>query len=214
MCGGIVPTKTQISEVRIMLPLRPAALIALSIALSPAIAHAQWNGLYIGGTGTLTPGDFSDSFGPGEQLSGGMLGAQIGYRLQFGPAVLGVEADYLFGETGYSSPARAVVIDQLGTVRANMGLPVGPLLAYGTAGVAVGRARVEDSFGPAALLDEHSHFGLTIGGGLELPVTDSLSVRGEYQYMRFGEQSYDVSTPNYQLDYQVHSIRAGLNFNF
>ena len=89
-----------------MLALRSATLVALSLILVPSAANAQWNGLYIGGTGTFTPGDFSDSFGPGEQLSGGMFGAQIGYRLQFGPAVVGVEADYLFGEAGYSSPAR------------------------------------------------------------------------------------------------------------
>ena len=191
---------------------RTAALCASLLAAAPAAA--QWDGLYAGGTGTITPGSVIDGFDDSNALMGGMFGAQLGYRFQLGPAVAGVEADYLFGETAYTSPDRKISIDQIGTIRANLGMPIGPLLTYATAGVAFARANVEDNSGPTSLLDENSHFGLTVGGGAELLVTSNLSVRGEYQFMQLGTESYDVSTPEYDLDYSVHSIRAGINFRF
>ena len=191
---------------------RTAALCASLFVAAPAAA--QWDGLYIGGTGTITPGSVFDEFDDSNALMGGMFGAQLGYRFQLGPAVAGVEADYLFGETAYTSPDREVIIDQLGTIRANLGMPIGPLLTYATAGVAFARASVEDFSGPMSLLDENSHFGVTVGGGVELLLTDSISLRGEYQFMQLGAESYDLSTPEYDLDYSVHSIRAGINFRF
>lgn len=191
---------------------RTAALCATLLTAAPAAA--QWDGLYIGGTGTVTPGSVFSEVDDSNALMGGMFGAQLGYRFHLGPAVAGVEADYLFGKTAYTSADREVVISQLGTIRANLGMPIGPLLAYGTAGVAFGHGQVADFSGPEALLDENGHFGLTVGGGIEMLLTSNLSLRGEYQFMQLGAEHYDPAVREYDLDYSVHSIRAGVNFRF
>ncbi|MCZ2203351.1 outer membrane protein [Bartonella sp. A05] len=60
--------------------------------------------------------------------------------------------------------------------------------------------------------------GYTLGGGLDVAVTDHIAVRAEYRYTDFGKVTlvYDVYFPDNtkELDYKINDFHAGVAFKF
>lgn len=180
-----------------------------------------WTGPYVGAFGGYTwlemDGEFEGSDltddGP---LKGFLLGGQIGYNQQMESIVLGVEADLAYadvdgdfsnGETGSAS------MDFLGTIRARAGIPLGETdstLLFATAGLAVGGFNVDDFEGES---DSNTHLGLVVGGGLEHKLTDSVSIKAEYNYLSFGSKDYDDAEGE-DVSYDGHVVKLGVNFHF
>ena len=230
-----------------------AAVCVSSIAVGLASASAdelgQWNGLYLGvhagishgGSSTATGsassflGDISDSgsFAHDPALLGG---AQIGYNIQNGQFVFGLEAD--FSGTDLSSDTGAIIdfgrvqigtftseVDWFGTVRGRAGILLDDsFLFYGTGGLAY--AHIENSIGVAFGIgsvsesDSEVRFGYTVGAGVEAHVNESVSVKLEYLYVDLGSGEFfsdevlgfiDVGASS---DVDFHVARVGLNINF
>jgi outer membrane immunogenic protein len=178
----------------------------------------------------------------------GVLGAlQLGYNWQFDRWVLGTEADISgprvgstqnitrSAPTNFSSAATTYQtnVDYVGTVRGRLGGLVTPtLLAYATGGFAYGsvsRLYSETQIGvgvQSSGTSQNIETGWTAGGGLEWAVTDHITFRGEYLYVKLSGTNFTTpsNNPNCGVpnacsfilsdDVRVQMARFGVNYKF
>ncbi|MGO8778119.1 MAG: outer membrane protein [Rhodomicrobium sp.] len=154
----------------------------------PAYVTVNWSGLYVGVNGGYGWNDKDSS------IAGGFGGGQIGYNLQRGNIVFGVEAD-LEGADITKSGVNATG-DYFGTVRGRVGYAFDRALVYGTAGFGFGGCSGVDC--PNTNFD-----GWVAGGGIEYKLAPAWSVKAEYQHIEATSE-----TPNYGLD----TFRVGVNY--
>jgi high affinity Mn2+ porin len=165
-----------------------------------------------------------------------LMGIQGGYNYMLhNRVVLGVEADATFptfqdlsglstgGITNFNSPTLGAVsysevMLSSGTLRARIGYAPGNWLFYATGGL----AWTYDSqdlmqLGPG--VDESRllwRFGWAAGGGVEVPIAPSWTVRGEFLWMGFPTQTvnYPLSGQRISSDLALEQFRLGLNYRF
>jgi outer membrane immunogenic protein len=193
-----------------------AALIATPAAAAdlyrgPAYAAApfspyNWNGAYVGVNLGYQWGKVTN-WGPTEP-NGVMGGAQIGYNFQGGPWVLGIEADIqgsgandTFAGYKFSNP-------WFGTVRGRAGYAINNILPYVTGGLAYGGGTVD--FGLAS--ESQTHFGWTVGAGVEVGLTPNWSAKAEYLYVRLEDRGYVLT--GFNNGFQSNVFRLGVNYRF
>lgn len=186
-----------------------------------------WTGLYLGGqigyawgtdTVTVIPFGFGTDFTPNGIVGGG----HIGYNLQLGQFVAGVEGD--IEGTGISrsfSPGGVIYdtsVSAQGSIRARLGLAFDQVLVYATGGVEIAGF---DTTVTAITTDQSSQTraGWTLGGGIEYAVTPNWSIRAEYRYADFGDFTQQTpfifglaSTVNHHET--ENAIRAGFSYKF
>ncbi len=143
-------------------------------------------------------------------------------------------------------------VDWFGTVRGRLGYAFGNTLIYGTGGFAAGGVRMSSSYvdnnagqlGGAALMNysqvgrvsnSATNTGWTAGGGIEVKLSPSWSLKGEYQFIDLGTISAGpgaivlpmqagalacTATPKDCLnhtassDVSFNTVRVGLNYYF
>lgn len=175
-------------------------------------------------------------------LMGGIGGVQAGYNWQHGAIVFGLEADLSVAnitgadddENDVNNNGVATNYEALGSVRARVGVAADRLLAYATAGVAYARGydsytyqNLDDGFVADPATNDFSDIGYVIGAGAEYAITDSVSIKAEYQFAHFGESdAWDVddaaggevfgpgSDTFEAIEHSVHTVRVGLNLSF
>lgn len=212
-------------------------LAALTIASSPA--HAQGfvqkglSGFYVGALVGYATGEYSSDMS--EQVdhepTGGILGFQTGWSLASGPMVFGIDADIsrtnIEGEdsitvSGYRSDV-SHDINYLGTVRGRVGFIAGPVLIYGTAGLAMAdldNKMVVSYNGQLVGSDEQDswHTGWTVGLGVEVPITPNFAIGAEYLYIDMGREEVTMHVGNYPVtdkgDLNLNVGRLGFKFRF
>jgi outer membrane immunogenic protein len=212
------------------LPVVPAPLAVAPVASAPA-AIFSWTGFYVGGhTGAgFDRSSWSDPVGgPNNVFSGGpgfIGGGQAGANLQRGRLVLGVEGDLSYaGLNGSGTDPRGNSIgtnaNWTSTATGRIGAAFDRLLIYGKGGVAF--ARDQNSFTDLAGNSARSALmrtGWTAGIGLEYGINGNWSAKVEYDYLSFGSQALNFTTPttpSYSTNagLNVHEIKAGVNFRF
>jgi outer membrane immunogenic protein len=148
--------------------------------------------------------------------SGVFGGGTIGYNMQRGGVVFGIEAD--FGAMGLNSkkylnapiltppvtetPVAHISTGFYGDVTGRLGWAWGPWLFYGKGGLAVLDAKMNVSdFGVSDLgryagygTNDSTHIGWTAGGGVEYLWNPAWSVKVEYQFFDFGTSSSSLNT--------------------
>ncbi|CDP53858.1 MAG: porin family protein [Devosia nanyangense] len=186
---------------------------------------SDWSGFYAGINGGYSWGTTINNpalaGGNVNNNSGGWsLGGQAGYNIDMGGFVLGGEADLHWANIGYSeNPAAGkfeAKVDAFGSVRARAGVPFGQVLPYVTAGLAAGHgtASITDAAN-VTTSQSATHFGWTVGLGLEAKATDNISVKAEYLYVDLGTQSYNgLPVGNRDITQRFSVVRAGLNYKF
>jgi opacity protein-like surface antigen len=210
-----------------------------SVAAAPV---SDWSGFYVGINGgggwantdfqpgiDLLPPDFPGYFQPpGQRSSGGLIGGQFGYNWQFGRFVAGLEADYDAADIKStanlgSGITQELKINQLGSVRGRFGWTVWPdLLAYGTAGFALGK--MQSSFDqPSSTLSTAGYStesGWAAGAGLEYKLLENILLRAEYLHYDFGRVSDNnngagtIGGDNSNSRTAVDVVRAGVSYKF
>jgi outer membrane immunogenic protein len=199
----------------------------------------NWSGFYAGVNGGYG-WDASDikKFGPSLGISpeGGFGGGQIGYNVQKGNIVFGVEADLQAADITDSksqvippsAPANMGLtigtkstLDWFGTVRGRLGYTFDRTLVYATGGLAYGHITDETSCSAGAQAQfscttgfgkhETDATGYVVGGGVEHKFNSTWSAKAEYQYIDLGKDSYFAKQAN--EDYAVSTVRAGLNYH-
>lgn len=187
------------------------------------------SGFYVGANTGLMRGIFDVTVvtlpDPPFSGYGAIYGTQAGYDYYGDGFMVGIEGDVgltsLHHDTIDTFNAKnATDMIWLATLRGRLGTPVTDnVLIYATGGLAVAGIRMErgpDAFGRRPGDQTNTHFGWTVGGGMEFAITKNLLLRGEYLYMDLDEQRYRVSNVLPQIDntYSGHMIRTGLNYKF
>ena len=214
----------------------PAAAADLSVApiyKAPPPPVATWTGSYVGAAGGGAWGSAvvrSDVTGldqtPRINLSGGLVGLTSGFNVQNGSLVLGYEGDTsITGKTGtaFEFPPNSAFSNEvkerwLSTFRGRVGYAQDNWLFYATVGAAV--AKLENTlagpFGQAS--EEHWHWGLAAGGGVEVKITRDWSAKVEYLYVGLQDKSYFNPAPsvawpgNQRVHLDDHILRVGVNY--
>jgi outer membrane immunogenic protein len=192
-------------------------------------ANFDWTGFYVGAWagGSCIDGDLTDNTGAADyEMSGcGWKGGVMGgYNHQFDQWVLGFEADW--GMTGDIATNEepladfAFSMDHIATFRARFGVALVDTLLYGTGGVAWAQGDLD---GIIAAVPDHingSHWGWSIGGGIEQAMSDHFRVRLEYLYTRFSGDNYFESVCGLGScdvdihDFDDHEVKVGLIWAF
>jgi outer membrane immunogenic protein len=201
----------------------------------------SWTGFYLGGNVGYAWGDVDiDSRDGGfDETPGGIsyeadgviAGGQLGYNWQRGSFVIGVE-----GEVGYlGAEGDKTVVDSpdnfgdtefgaYGVLAARLGYAVDRSLFYVKGGWAL--ASVETDAGD--LIDGSSNrdatdrtkldetlSGYAIGGGVEYALSQNWTVKAEYLYMNFGdESSSNTDGDKFEHEIDLHTAKVGVNYKF
>ncbi|MGO8952311.1 MAG: outer membrane protein [Rhodomicrobium sp.] len=209
-----------------------------------------WQGFYIGGSAgwAWTSVDAANnaillgSSGsiPFNSLSASSVfgGGQLGYNVQAGNFVYGVEIDLGGLDTGTSGnfidPTNSKRILRVssgsgfyGDVTGRAGLTLGNALIYAKGGFAffTGDVHVSDAY-DGIYQDSGTFTGWTVGGGVEYLLTPNWTVKAEYLYFDFDNSNFScclvsssgrldnnltANTVKVGFNYLVHSLRSPLN---
>ncbi|MEP9352637.1 outer membrane beta-barrel protein [Xanthobacter sp. KR7-65] len=208
-------------------------------AKAPAAAPGSWTGFYIGaytgaaivdswwgsasGPLSLSPIQTQEKLGT---ASGAVIGGQIGYNYQIGSYLLGVEADIGTGSL-YSvmrcgrvfQSACTADTDMLGTVAARLGYAFDNMLIYGKAGLAVAHDdyTLSGNTYSGTFTGAQTRTGWTVGAGVEMALTPSLSAKAEYAYLDFGSSSADLANgfvpASISVAQSAQMVKLGLNWH-
>jgi len=219
--------------------------------IAPIARCANFGGFYVGGNigwATLTAHQ-NDLDGAVTGLPGGLTGlpsgftatddtftagAQVGYNIQKGCTVFGIEADWnwadLNADTRLFPRLGGVVDDRLGTrienfgtIRTRTGIVVDQLLLFVTGGVAWTETR--DSVHRAVLLgterfsSNDTRWGWTAGFGTEYALAPGVSLTSDVLYLSFNDEDHTFDSPTFgrfrtKTDEEIWVARMGLNIRF
>ncbi|MGI8526760.1 MAG: outer membrane beta-barrel protein [Pseudolabrys sp.] len=199
---------------------RPAYKAAPPLYAAPF----SWSGFYIGLNGGYgwgksswsnvlgTTGDFN--------VKGFVGGGTLGYNLQTGVYVFGLEGDIDYSAIKGTADAScgAGSCDTrntwLGTARGRVGYAWDRWLPFITGGAAFGGIRMTPLAGGTS--ESQTRVGWTLGGGVEYAFMNSWSAKLEYLYVDLGKTSCGATTCGLDTDVEFRTsiIRAGLNYRF
>lgn len=226
-----VASITSAAILMLSIPAGHANGIGGSIKDAPSAPEAMtWSGVYLGGNvgyafsrdqtselTVFTPGGLPiPTFGPltyALEPEGAFGGAQLGFNLQSGRLVFGLEADIQGADIGdhsltvFANPGNpnniapfgyeaSLDIEWFGTVRARLGYAWDRTLVYVTGGFAYGHVDYSASYdflplGPGQSFGVAgaggTETGYAIGGGLEHAFDRNWSLKLEYQYIDLGD---------------------------
>ncbi len=149
------------------------------------------------------------------------LGGVLGNTYDFNRFVVGGELDLQFGGVTGSSACPgatatcAATTEWLASLRAKAGIATDMGLIYGTVGPAVGgvTASITPSGGSASTTSQVK-FGYSAGVGVEVPVSDTVTVGGEYFYTDLGRIEDPAKLGTTGATTSFHSLRATARFSF
>jgi outer membrane immunogenic protein len=188
-----------------------------------SVAPFSWTGFYIGINGGYGFGKSEWSSGPFSSgdfdLSGGLVGGTLGYNLQTGVWVWGLEGDFdaswIKGSTTvagcYGCETQNV---WLATARGRIGYAWDRWLPYITGGAAFGSIKMTP---PAPdTYTSKTKFGWTVGAGVEYAFLDAWSAKLEYLYVDLGKASCGSASCVGGVDVKFNTsiVRAGVNYRF
>jgi outer membrane immunogenic protein len=217
-----------------------SSVLAADLDIPPPVENLRpatydWSGPYVGAFvgGIAETGTYDVVCAPlacgatglremnGVGWNGGIL---AGWNYQMDSFVMGIEGDWAFGGHVAQNHEPAELtdfnFDNIASLSARFGWALDDTLLYAKGGVAL----VDSTFSTTALgggsaEDSKWLVGWIIGGGMEHAFSDRISGRLEYAYMSLPDTDYSLVNGAASADVShsfdgVHSIRAGLSYNF
>ncbi|MGE0241907.1 MAG: outer membrane protein [Parvibaculaceae bacterium] len=191
--------------------------------VEPGPTCGAWSGLYVGAhAGYLWgngKGDSDDipAIDANVDPDGFIGGALLGGNFQADCLVFGLEGDVGFGDVdgrdndiGFAGAGAEADMDWNGHIRARLGYSLGEVMPFVAGGLAVAGIDVDSDFGG----DKNTHWGWTIGGGLDWAVSEQFIIRAEYLYDDYGSKTYNIDDIDVDGDLDAHTVRAALIWNF
>jgi outer membrane immunogenic protein len=170
-----------------------------------APSYATWTGFYIGINGGYGFGSADAGVGGSVDPRGFVAGGTLGYNLQTGVWVWGIEGDFNFSGMKDDVAGIETKIPYFATLRGRIGYAGwGNLMPYITGGATYAKLDVSGGGG------SDSRLGWTIGAGLEYALFSNWSVKLEYLYADLG--SFGITGGD--VDVKANIVRAGLNYRF
>jgi outer membrane immunogenic protein len=212
------------------LPAAPPPMVpAAPVVYAPQVYN--WSGIYFGGHvgGAYANSSWSDPItgtsNDDFNTWGFLGGAQLGANYQINRLVLGVEGDWSWTSitnkgTDSIGDALNTDVQWTSTVAGRVGAAFDRLLVYGKGGLALAQdqSTLTDVAGNAST-DTLLRTGWTAGAGLEYAIDNNWSAKIEYDYLGFGSQAMNFTTPvvgtvTSNTSLNVQEIKAGINFRF
>jgi outer membrane immunogenic protein len=198
----------------------------------------NWTGFYIGvhgggvwgdkdwevtaingaGVGFAAVGDTGS-----HDLDGWLAGGQVGFNVQAGQWVFGVEAQWSWTDANGSFTCAAAItckteLNWLGTVAGRIGVAWDRVLLYVKGGWAFVDEDYKVTVAQVSFSEGHTRSGWMVGGGLEFAFAGNWSGKIEYNYMDFGNKSVTFGTTpdtgTVDIDQVLHVVKAGINYRF
>ncbi|WP_441236465.1 outer membrane protein [Bradyrhizobium sp. 930_D9_N1_4] len=213
-------------------PALAADLAARPYTKAPAMIAAvyDWSGFYIGinGGGGSSHSTW-DLVGGGREGShdatGGTVGGQIGYRMQSGQWVFGVEGQGNWADfSGDNASALFATrnrskIDSFGLITGQVGYAWNNVLVYAKGGAAVVGSKfdvISTASGAVLASNDQTRWGGTVGAGLEFGFAPNWSVGVEYNHIFLQDKDVTFalvpSTDRIRQDVDMGLVR--LNYKF
>jgi len=190
----------------------------------PAYIPYNWNGIYVGANGgygwgkahvTNALADFTTN-----SQYGWLAGVTLGYNMQTGVWVWGLEGDidYAFIKGNASNAATCgassceVKNTWVATARGRVGYAMDRWMPYVTGGAAFSGAKMSTSTGS----NTKTTAGWTVGGGIEYGISRDWSVKAEYLYADLGKATCDAGVCGVETTFRprINMVRAGVNVRF
>ena len=171
----------------------------------------SWEGQYIGVHGGYFWGQNDLFVGAATTVepTGGYGGLQFGYLHHLSRNwVIGYEVDVSFGNIDGASAAATNNVNYFGTARTRLGYAQGPLLIYGTAGLAWAMTDII----AGTFSTDRAQIGYAIGAGIEYAFAPNWSAKVEYLYMDLGNTATNLLFG--ATDLTASTVRVGLNYRF
>lgn len=155
-------------------------------APAPAVvASSPFAGAYIGAHAGYSQLTDESSF------NGWLGGVHGGFGIVTGGIYVGGEIDWSLSTANITAGDGEITIkaqnDWLASARARVGLPMGNLMPYATAGIAWGKFKARETDGETTISDSATERLWVAGLGLEYALTNAVNIRGEYlQYFESG----------------------------
>jgi outer membrane immunogenic protein len=186
-------------------------------------APVRWDGVYIGGQIGYTNmnTDFSNSNTAvplaSTTTNSASYGGFLGYNIQWDDLVLGIDGGYTrpsslattsegtsLGQTASSS----MKLVDYATLRARAGYAFGQFLPYAFVGGAIARMNYSTTLNSTLIAnrDNAINGGFTAGLGMDVAILPNVFLRGEWEYIAFGQVS--------GVRVETNSARAGLAVRF
>lgn len=190
--------------------------------LSVAVASQATAGPYIGAfLGYADASEAWDSTTPGEpSLSpeGILVGGLAGYTFDVPVALLGLEADLTFpslDDSGECAPAADCDVEAklLASLRARVGVALGPVIVYGTAGPAFGYVQAE-SAALGGSSDSAGLAGWTLGAGIEYRNPAGVALGFEYRHSDYGSADVTLGPATGDVKLETDELRARIAISF
>jgi outer membrane immunogenic protein len=189
------------------------------------VAPFSWTGFYVGINGgygwgksswtnaAVSTSDFT--------VKGPLIGGTVGYNLQTGSWVWGLEADldasFIKGSTTATALCGAAGCETrnrwLGTGRGRIGYAWDRFLPYITGGAAFGDIKMTNG---AGVSENKSKLGYALGAGVEYAFLGAWSAKVEYLYVDLGKANCGVATCGISTDvkFNSHLAKIGVNYRF
>jgi outer membrane immunogenic protein len=146
-----------------------------------------------------------------------VVGGTVGYNYQVGQAVFGVEGDMDWADINGSSttlcPGSCQTKDSwLATVRGRLGLAYDRIMPFVTGGAAFGDIRTNSPIGSAS----DTNAGWTLGGGLEVALSQNWTAKAEYLYVDLGKFDCGIAcgAVGSNVSFRTSLVRGGVNYKF
>lgn len=174
-----------------------------------ALVSDTWTGFYVGANVGLSTSDEFDWDNDTTSWNGGV---QAGYLHQFDMFVVGAEIEANIMDDLYYALTPASGLSQSWSVAAKgrAGVALDNTLVYALAGVSFTEF---EAYG-AATASGDVNTGLVFGLGVEQAITESISLRAEYQQTRYWEVDSVVGGVARSDDLTNHAFKIGANFRF
>jgi outer membrane immunogenic protein len=198
---------------------------------APAIRAStyNWTGFYVGASvggawGHTDVSRLDNAFLPVQSSPNGVaLGGLLGYNLQSGSSVFGLEGDAGWmsakaSTSGFTTAAfmQTSRIDFEGRIRGRLGYAMDRTLPFVAGGVSFGHQKltIDNLFLGTTMSLKKIHTGWNIGGGLDYVLLPGWIGRIEYIYDQFSAQDYIFGAPAVVADrsvkFNTSTVRAAL----
>jgi len=214
-------------------------------AVAPVAGCANFGGFYFGGNigwatvtahhndldGITNYGYFPTSFTATDDSFTG--GVQIGYNIQKGCTLFGLEADWnwadleantrLFPNWPWADESLRTRIEGFGTIRTRTGVVVDQLLLFVTGGVAWAETKDTVQLFSDRFSNTDTRWGWTAGFGTEYLLRPGVSLTSDVLYLSFNDQNHTINFGDYcewacrfrtKTDDQIWVARMGINIRF
>jgi outer membrane immunogenic protein len=219
------------------LPVRMTTKAPVYTKAPPPIELDTWTGFYVGANvgfaSARAESDIMATVDTSQTLTGIIGGGQVGYNMQRGPWVFGLEFDVQGssqdatwsgivgggGGGGGTAVSQQVSLPWFMTLRGRVGYAIGPTwMIYVTGGGAWGEVKsVTTAVGPGVFSWDETRGGWVIGAGVEGRINRQWSWKAEYLHVDLGSRNtllFGMPTVTTALGVTNDIGRVGVNFHF